>query len=193
MFTISDVENAEPAFDSEGESEDDENAALFPVRCSINITKPTGGALAIEALAQDGIFTIETVSYYKDAKLATDMSADADYKRRGTYVGPQFEHLDVNLQEGFEAFLAERGIDESFALLIPDYAEWKEQKVSNRLLFVCIGIDSSYRNMLTGSTVSRALLPLRPQHLYPFLLSLSTPEQNSTRFKALISRITMCH
>src|SRR4051794_21644379 len=138
MFTISDVENAEPAFESDAESEDDEGAASFPVRCSINITKPTGGALAIEALVQDGLFTVETVSYYKDAKLATEMSADADYKRRGTYVGPQFENLDINLQEGFEAFLAERGIDESLAELIPEYAEWKEQKVSYQSMFMCV-------------------------------------------------------
>lgn len=83
----------------------------------------------MEALAQDGIFSIETVSFYKDAKLASEITAEADYKRRGTYIGPEFEHLDVTVQEGFEAYLAERGIDESLALFIPDYAEWKEQKV----------------------------------------------------------------
>jgi len=130
MFTISDVENAEPTFDEEADSEDEQDiSSLFPVRTSINITKPTGGAVSIEAKVQDGIFSIETVSYYKDAKLASDLTADSDYKRRGTYVGPQFEHLDINLQEGFEAFLAERGIDESLALLIPEFAEWKEQRV----------------------------------------------------------------
>jgi hypothetical protein len=129
MFTISDVENAEPTFDEDAESSDDENTgSIFPIRTSIIITKPTGGALSIEALAQDGLFSIETVSYYQDAKLAHDLTAESDYKRRGTYVGPQFEHLDINLQEGFEAFLSERGIDESLALLIPEYAEWKEQK-----------------------------------------------------------------
>jgi complement component 1 Q subcomponent-binding protein len=102
---------------------------LFPIRTSISITKPNGGSLTVEALAQDGIFSIETVSFYKDAKLASELTAEADYKRRGTYIGPEFEHLDVTVQEGFEAYLAERGIDESLALFIPDYAEWKEQKV----------------------------------------------------------------
>ncbi|KIM21345.1 hypothetical protein M408DRAFT_80662, partial [Serendipita vermifera MAFF 305830] len=130
MFTISDVENAEPAFDEEAESSDDEGlgGTIFPIRCSISITKPTGGALTIEALAQDGLFNIESASFYKDAKLASDLTAESDYKRRGLYLGPQFENLDPSLQEGFEAFLAERGIDENLALLIPEYAEWKEQK-----------------------------------------------------------------
>jgi len=130
MFGISEIENSEPAFDEEGEAEEDESTGpVFPIRCSITITKPTGGALSIEALTQEGIFNIETVSFYPDAKLANDLTAEADYTRRGTYVGPQFEHLDITLQEGFEAFLTERGIDENLAMLIPEYAEWKEQKV----------------------------------------------------------------
>ncbi|KAG8869057.1 Mitochondrial acidic protein mam33 [Serendipita sp. 405] len=131
MFTISDMENAEPAFDEEAVDEDDEEAlsGIFPLRCNIHITKPNGGSLNIESLVQDGIFSIETVTYYKDAKLATEMTAESDYKRRGKYVGPQFEHLDVTVQEAFENYLAERNIDESLALFIPEYAEWKEQKV----------------------------------------------------------------
>lgn len=39
----------------------------------------------------------------------------------------QFDHLDENLQNDFEAFLEERGIDSSLALFIPDLAEHKEQ------------------------------------------------------------------
>ena len=42
----------------------------------------------------------------------------------------QFETLDLNLQEEFERFLLqERGIDESLALFVPEYAQYKEQKV----------------------------------------------------------------
>jgi Mitochondrial glycoprotein len=35
----------------------------------------------------------------------------------------------VGVQEEFEKFLQERGINESLALFIPEYAEYKEQKV----------------------------------------------------------------
>jgi len=41
----------------------------------------------------------------------------------------QFETLDLNLQEEFERFLQERGINESLALFVPEYAQYKEQKV----------------------------------------------------------------
>jgi complement component 1 Q subcomponent-binding protein len=35
----------------------------------------------------------------------------------------------VGVQEEFEKFLQERGINESLALFIPEYAEYKEQQV----------------------------------------------------------------
>lgn len=38
--------------------------------------------------------------------------------------------MDVSVQEEFEKFLAERGINDSLAVFIPEYAEYKEQKVS---------------------------------------------------------------
>ncbi|PVG01452.1 mitochondrial glyco protein [Serendipita vermifera] len=129
MFSISDVENAEPSFDEEGASDSDEDlGAMFPIRCAISIAKPSGGALSIEATAQDGIFSIDSVSYYKDGKLATDLSADADFQRRALFIGPNFDNLDVAVQEAFESYLEERGIDENLAMLIPEYAAWKEQQ-----------------------------------------------------------------
>ena len=44
-------------------------------------------------------------------------------------MNPQFETLDVGVQEEFERYLQERGVDESLAAFIPEYAEHKEQKV----------------------------------------------------------------
>jgi complement component 1 Q subcomponent-binding protein len=41
----------------------------------------------------------------------------------------QFEGLDLNLQESFEAFIRERGVDEQLAAFVPEYAQWKEQRV----------------------------------------------------------------
>lgn len=40
----------------------------------------------------------------------------------------QFEALDEELQEQFERFLEERGINSNLALIIPDLAEWKEER-----------------------------------------------------------------
>ena len=71
---------------------------------------------------------IENITFYRDDALATELTADADWTRRGLYIGPQFETLDENVQAQFESFLAERGIATNLALFIPTYAEYKEQR-----------------------------------------------------------------
>jgi hypothetical protein len=42
----------------------------------------------------------------------------------------QFESLDPALNEAFEAYLRERGVDGALAGFVPRYALWKEQRVS---------------------------------------------------------------
>jgi len=39
-------------------------------------------------VCQEGNFVIENISYYKDAKMGTDLTAEADWARRGLYMGP---------------------------------------------------------------------------------------------------------
>ncbi|KAF8499520.1 mitochondrial glycoprotein [Gautieria morchelliformis] len=138
MFSIADIDTSseQQALDPEdeeggdSEAEDEETSPSYPIRTSITISKPNGGrgALSIDALCQDGVFSLDNIAYYPDAQLATELTADADWKRRGLYIGPQFDHLDVNVQEEFEKFLRERGIAEGLALFIPEFAEHKEQK-----------------------------------------------------------------
>jgi len=45
--------------------------------------------LSIDAACQEGVFVLENVSFYSETKLATDLTAEADWKRRGLYIGPQ--------------------------------------------------------------------------------------------------------
>ncbi|TFK81416.1 mitochondrial glyco protein [Polyporus arcularius HHB13444] len=136
IFSIADIQNEqEPEFE-EGEEgvedgAEDAEASLppYPLRCSFSFTKPsTPGALTIDAMCQDGTFVIDNISYYSDAKVGTDLTVEADWKRRGYYLGPQFDTLDISLQDEFDKFLAERGIDSTLAFWVPQYAEYKEQK-----------------------------------------------------------------
>lgn len=97
----------------------------------------------------DGTFSIENISFYRDSKLATDLTAEADWARRGLYIGPQvsfkcgtgnlttlkpnehtlqFETLDEGVQAQFESYLEERGVSTDLALFIPNFAEYKEQR-----------------------------------------------------------------
>ncbi|EJD51129.1 mitochondrial glyco protein [Auricularia subglabra TFB-10046 SS5] len=132
VFSVSDVDQSPdedfPTEEEDGEINEDQPYS-YPIRCSITISKAANpGALVIDALAQDGAFLADSIAYYADASVANSDGAEADWKRRGLYFGPQFEQLDVAVQEEFERFLSERGIDESLALFIPDFAEFKEQK-----------------------------------------------------------------
>ncbi|KAG8995546.1 Mitochondrial acidic protein mam33 [Tulasnella sp. JGI-2019a] len=133
LFSIADIDNAQepPAeFEDEAPAEDSEDAAgpVLPIRCSVTITKANAGALTLDCLAQEANFIVENVSYYADSKLASELTAEADWSRRGLYIGPQFDHLDVGVQEAFEKYLDERSIGPALAAFIPEYAEWKEQQ-----------------------------------------------------------------
>jgi len=133
IFSISDIqpeedfEEEEPESDSE--SDVDENPAPYPVRAALTITKSNGpGSLNVELLCQEGQFVIENISYYDEASLGIDLTAEADWKRRGLYIGPQFDTLDIAVQEEFEKYLRERGINDVVASFIPEYAAHKEQQ-----------------------------------------------------------------
>ncbi|KAI6118664.1 mitochondrial glycoprotein [Pisolithus croceorrhizus] len=132
MFSIADIQNAEePEFgqEEESDSEETENVRSYPIRVSFSITKEHAqGSINVDTMCQDGAFIVDNISYYPDAQLGSELTAEADWKRRGLYIGPQFETLDVSVQEEFEKFLQERGINEHLALFIPDYSELKEQK-----------------------------------------------------------------
>ncbi|KAI0761310.1 mitochondrial glycoprotein [Trametes elegans] len=134
IFSIADIQNVdEPELD-EGEEaaeegEEAESVNSYPIRCSFSFTKAGApGALTIDAMCQEGTFVIDNISYYNDAKVGTELTAEADWKRRGFYLGPQFDTLDLSLQDEFDKFLQERGINQTLAYFVPEYAEHKEQK-----------------------------------------------------------------
>ncbi|KAG5437120.1 hypothetical protein PCANB_001241 [Pneumocystis canis] len=146
-FSISDINNmeSEDFYSQENENEQTQKDTLktkeelseynqedttlsFPIRCNISITKSGSGTLMIDAVAQDGAFIIDNILYYKDDDIALTQTAEADWQRRGTYMGPSFDSLDENIQLIFERYLEERGINTSLALFIPEYVGYKEQK-----------------------------------------------------------------
>ncbi|WFD33837.1 Mitochondrial acidic protein mam33 [Malassezia cuniculi] len=133
LFSIGEIDTTDPtneleADETEDVASDGEFHGSFPVRCAISIAKNGAGSLNIDAQAADGQFVVENVTFYQDDKLATALTAEADWARRGLYIGPQFETLDENVQTHFESYLAERGFATNLALFIPSYAEYKEQR-----------------------------------------------------------------
>ncbi|KAF3175331.1 hypothetical protein TWF788_008443 [Orbilia oligospora] len=116
-----------PTDEDEPEYEEASEPA-YPARLNITIEKSTSGALQVEAIAQDGMIIVENVHYHPSVELATAQTAEADWERRGRYVGPPFGNLDEDLQVLLERYLDERGINTALALFVPDYIDYKEQK-----------------------------------------------------------------
>ncbi|KAJ9108104.1 hypothetical protein QFC19_002569 [Naganishia cerealis] len=126
-FSISDLDN--PPDTSDLATEEGAEAAApeptFPVRASLNITKSgTPGALVMDLLVEDESFIIDNTSFYANKALAEDMTAEGDWKRRGTYVGPRFDHLDEEVQSQFEQFLEERDVNGNLGKLDREYVSW---------------------------------------------------------------------
>ncbi|KAI8056578.1 mitochondrial glycoprotein [Syncephalis plumigaleata] len=110
-------------------NEIDEEEALdtFPVEIQISVEKAGSGVLKFDALCESGEILVSSVIHYNDANTATEDTAEANWKRRGMYVGPQFGQLEEDLQTKFERYLEERGVDTGLAMFIPHYIEYKEQ------------------------------------------------------------------
>ena len=53
----------------------------------------------LDAVCQEGAFVVENVSYYADASVGVELTPEADWKRRGLYIGPQ-----VSCDSSFESF-----------------------------------------------------------------------------------------
>ncbi|KAF8461138.1 glycoprotein suaprga1 [Kalaharituber pfeilii] len=123
------VAQAEPEEDEDEDyMEESEAEPSFPAHLSIVIEKPSGGALKISGLAQDGMIILQNVIYHESPGLLKTKSAENDYQSEGLYAGPEFANLDEDLQVLFERYLDERGINTALALFVPDYIEYKEQK-----------------------------------------------------------------
>lgn len=44
-------------------------------------------------MCQEGAFIVDNLSFYTDSKVGTELTAEADWKRRGLYIGPQVSTL----------------------------------------------------------------------------------------------------
>ncbi len=115
--------------DDDAESDGANDDAAVPCRLNIVVEKPAqGGALHIEATAQDGSILVENMYYYADAALAHGATAELSHKAENAYPGPPFGSLDEDLQVLMERYLEERGITQTLAVFVPDYIDMKEQR-----------------------------------------------------------------
>ena len=111
-------------------NEDDDSMVgpYAPMRALVTIDKGKAGAMVVDTTIDGSELVIDHISFYRDAKLATEATAEAEYKRRGLYSGPDYAMLDDDLKSALVRYLEERGIDENLFLSIPQYLQQKEQR-----------------------------------------------------------------
>jgi len=103
-------------FDTESDTEED-----VPIECKISFSKPQMGVLLVVALATEDTLSIESISYSRDARIEAGSTAGLD---KDLFTGKPKELEDT--REGFEKYLADRGIDDELGSLIVQYAREKE-------------------------------------------------------------------
>jgi complement component 1 Q subcomponent-binding protein, mitochondrial len=106
--------------DREGEATDEAPRPSYPIDLDITISKPDKTSIEFVARATDGTIEIERLRY------VSDPPADDDHTT--PYAGPPFTNLDSDLSIMLEQYIAERGINEELAQMLPVIIEAKEQK-----------------------------------------------------------------
>eukprot|EP01013_Petalomonas_cantuscygni_P006456 TRINITY_DN1750_c0_g1_i1.p2 TRINITY_DN1750_c0_g1~~TRINITY_DN1750_c0_g1_i1.p2 ORF type:complete len:239 (-),score=66.65 TRINITY_DN1750_c0_g1_i1:230-946(-) len=99
------------------------------------IDKPNNGTVAIKCTTDpDYLFFINSVSHYKDSKIAHGETADDDWSRDESYEGPTVAELEEDIQSAFHALVQEHGVDEDLTTFIIETAHLKEQSEYERWL-----------------------------------------------------------
>ncbi|KAJ6562590.1 mitochondrial glycoprotein [Mycena capillaripes] len=133
MFSIADLQSL--GDEEEGSDDEPSEPPVTELRVSLSIGKTThSGALNADLYCANGVFQIANWAFYSSARIGQELSIESDFARRTRALHrtfgalSSFETLDIALQEHFENFLHERGIDEELAAFVPEYAQWKEQR-----------------------------------------------------------------
>ena len=111
--------------DADGETPE---VGAFPLNLSITIDKGGIGATNIIARAQDGDIEIEYVHYYPRAELVDPKTSENVKESQNVYGGPPFPYLDAELQQMYETYIQERGINTQLAWFLSRYVDYKEQR-----------------------------------------------------------------
>ncbi|CAH0487611.1 unnamed protein product [Peronospora farinosa] len=112
-----DKEQEQEQVEDEGDEEEEEDE-LPGVHFTADVTRDNKG-LQFDCVAGSNL-TIERVRYLKDfAK---------DDENETLYFGPNFIDLELDVQDKFYSYLAERKIDDELAQFISQFADLKEQR-----------------------------------------------------------------
>ncbi|KAI6848882.1 hypothetical protein KC327_g1458 [Hortaea werneckii] len=135
-FKVAPEDNVAPADRDSLRNEEDEQEGgpAFPANVNVLVQRKGKGALKCNLIADNGIFTIQSVTHLPDNSLTSSKSPaellrdSAAPETENLYTGPPFQQLDEEVQSLMEAYLDVRGINTALALFVPEYIDVKEQK-----------------------------------------------------------------
>lgn len=113
--------------DRDGEDAESESES-FPLHLNITIDKGSIGATNILARAEDGVLDIDFVHFYPRADLIEPKTTEAFKESQNVYGGPPFQYLDPDLQQMYDQYISERGVNIRLAWFLSRYIEYKEQR-----------------------------------------------------------------
>ena len=87
-----------------------------------------GKAMDFNLSAIEGELVLDGIAFHHDAAVARDMTPEGLSKKDKSYGGPTIAELNGELVESFISYLEERGVNDSFAEFIEEYAFWMEQQ-----------------------------------------------------------------
>ncbi|TKA24210.1 hypothetical protein B0A50_05974 [Salinomyces thailandicus] len=112
------------------EEDDQEGQPAFPANVNVLVQRQGKGALRVNLIADNGVFTIQSVIHLPDSANTSNKSASEILRDtpETLYTGPPFQQLDEEVQSLLEQYLDVRGINTALALFVPEYIDVKEQK-----------------------------------------------------------------
>ncbi|KAH8553649.1 mitochondrial glycoprotein [Umbelopsis sp. PMI_123] len=116
--------------DADGKEEDLDmsESELMSIAVRIAITKKNKGTLAFDVVAKEDSTAIINVDFHEDQSFVLPESAHQYRKGRRSYLSPNYLALDVGIQDAFQRYVADKGLDDDLLQFICDYTQLKRRR-----------------------------------------------------------------
>ncbi|KAG2172268.1 hypothetical protein INT43_004809 [Umbelopsis isabellina] len=105
------------------------SALSLALRVAITkVSKKDKGTMAFDLIAKEDEVSLINIEYNQDRSFLLPESAYQSRRGSRRYLGPNCLALDVSLQQSFQSYLSNTGINQDVIKLIVDYAQYKRRK-----------------------------------------------------------------
>ncbi|KAM3581086.1 Mitochondrial acidic protein mam33 [Umbelopsis sp. WA50703] len=124
---LDDVITAEDG-DKKTEDADMDSASALSLALRVAITKKEKGTMAFDLIAKEDDVSLINIEYSQDLSFLLPESAYQSRRGSRRYLGPNCLALDMSLQQSFQSYLTNTGVNQDVIKLIVEYAQLKRKK-----------------------------------------------------------------